>query len=157
MKIAMQFTKRFWDEEGSLGQRIFTDTPLRRIYHHSIDQPGPRGIVLSFTSGTDAEELGNLSPQGRMDAAYDAVKRVWEEVPQYWEGGVAKYWNEDQWIKGSYSFPGVGQARDFLKLAMEREGLVHFAGEHTSIHRASMNGAIESGVRVNKEVRQAAG
>ncbi len=157
MKIAMQFSRRFWDEPGSLGQRIFTDTPLRRVYHHSIDQPGPRGIVLSFTSGADAEELGNLSPSGRMEAAHDSVKRVWAEAPQYWEGGVAKYWNEDPWIKGSYSFPGVGQAKDFLKLAMAQEGVVHFAGEHTSIHRASMNGAIESGVRANKEVRRVTG
>ena len=69
MKIAMQFSKRFWDEPGSIGQRIFTDTPLRRIYHHSIDQPGPRGIVLSFTSGEDAQQLGNLPLEGRMKVA----------------------------------------------------------------------------------------
>ena len=92
-----------------------------------------------------------------MEAAHDSVKPVWAEAPQYWEGGVAKYWNEDPWIKGSYSFPGVGQAKDFLKLAMAQEGVVHFAGEHTSIHRASMNGAIESGVRANKEVRRVTG
>ena len=157
MKIAMQFTKRFWDEPGSLGQRVFTDTPLRRIYHHSIDQPGPRGIVLSFTSGKDAQKLGNLSPEGRMEVAQDSVKRVWGEAPEYWEGGIAKYWNEDPWVKGSYSFPGVGQAKDFLQIAMKQEGLVHFAGEHTSIHRASMNGAIESGARASAEVRKAAG
>jgi monoamine oxidase len=29
---------------------------------------------------------------------------------------------------------------------------VHFAGEHTSIYRASMNGAIESGVRASQEI-----
>ncbi|HEY7698150.1 MAG TPA: FAD-dependent oxidoreductase, partial [Vicinamibacteria bacterium] len=42
MKVAMQFKKRFWDEPGSIGQRVFTDTMLRRIYHMSIDQAGPR-------------------------------------------------------------------------------------------------------------------
>ena len=157
MKIAMQFSKRFWDEPGSLGQRIFTDTPLRRIYHHSIDQPGPRGIVLSFTSGEDAQQLGNLPPEGRMKVAQDSVKRVWGEASEYWEGGVAKYWNEDPWLKGSYSFPGIGQAKDFLQISMKQEGLVHFAGEHTSIHRASMNGAIESGVRASEEVKTAVG
>lgn len=52
MKVAMQFAKRFWDEEGSLGQRIFTDTPLRRVYHHSIDQPGPgNSSVVHIRSG----------------------------------------------------------------------------------------------------------
>jgi monoamine oxidase len=36
MKIAMQYERRFWDEPESLGQRIFTDTMLRRVYHFSI-------------------------------------------------------------------------------------------------------------------------
>ena len=58
MKTAMQYRKRFWDQKNSIGQRVFTDTPLRRIYHFSIDQPGPRGILLSFTSGEDAIKIG---------------------------------------------------------------------------------------------------
>ena len=60
MKIAMQYARRFWDEPGSVGQRVFTDTMLRRVYHFSIDQPGPRGILMSFTSGADAEKLGRM-------------------------------------------------------------------------------------------------
>ncbi|HEY8149575.1 MAG TPA: FAD-dependent oxidoreductase [Vicinamibacteria bacterium] len=68
-----------------------------------------------------------------------------------------KYWNEDPWIRGSYSFEGVGQARDYLQIAAAPEGRVHFAGEHTSVHRASMNGALESGVRAAAEVQKAEG
>ncbi len=48
MKIAMQYKSRFWDEPGSPGQRVFTDTKLRRIYHMSIDQPGP--LAFCFRS-----------------------------------------------------------------------------------------------------------
>ena len=35
------------------------------------------------------------------------------------------------------------------------EGPVFFAGEHTAIYRASMNGAIESGLRVTEELKRA--
>jgi monoamine oxidase len=157
MKIAMQYARRFWDEPGSLGQRVFTDTPLRRVYHFSIDQPGPRGILMSFTSGADAEKLGRLPENDRLRAALGEVGRIWPEAPQYWEGAAVKYWNEDPWTRGSYSFEGVGEARDFLEIARTAEGRVHFAGEHTSIHRASMNGALESGVRVAEEIRKAEG
>ena len=31
---------------------------------------------------------------------------------------------------------------------------IYFAGEHTSTNYASMNGAIESGVRVSKEIKK---
>jgi monoamine oxidase len=51
----------------------------------------------------------------------------------------------------------VGQARDYLQIAAAPEGRVHFAGEHTSVHRASMNGALESGVRAAAEAQKAEG
>ena len=69
MKIAMQYRRRFWNDKNSIGQRVFTDTSLRRIYHFSIDQPGPRGILLSFTSGEDAIKLGRLDENKRMKIA----------------------------------------------------------------------------------------
>jgi monoamine oxidase len=156
MKIAMQHRTRFWDEPSSLGQRVFTDTPLRRVYHFSVDQPGPRGILMSFTSGADAEALGRLGESERLRAAVQESARIWPEAPAHFEGGAVKYWNEDPWTRGSYSFEGVGQARDFLQIAQAVEGRVHFAGEHTSVHRASMNGALESGVRAAAEVQKAA-
>ncbi len=157
MKLAMQYERRFWDEPTSLGQRVFTDTALRRIYHFSIDQPGPRGILMSFTSGADAEALGRLGDEERLRRALEEATKVWPEAPRHFEGGAVKYWNEDPWIRGSYSFEGVGQARDYLQVAAAPEGRVHFAGEHTSVHRASMNGALESGGRAAAEVRKAVG
>ncbi len=153
MKIAMQYKKRFWDEPESIGQRVFTDTHLRRIYHMSVDQPGPRGILMSFTSAADAEYLGKLPEEERVKIALAEVTKLWPEAPNFWEGAVTKYWNEDPWIKGSYSFTAKGQEQNFLELAAKLEGCVHFAGEHTSPFRASMNGAIESGVRAADEIK----
>ena len=153
MKIAMQYKKRFWDYKNSIGQRIFTDTPLRRVYHFSIDQPGPRGILLSFTSGEDAIKLGKLDNNKRLDIAKSTCSDMWPETSNYWEKGVVKYWNEDPWVKASYSFAGLGQ-KGFREILAEPEGPVFFAGEHTAIQRASMNGAIESGLRVTEEIKR---
>jgi len=154
MKIAMQYRRRFWDEKNSIGQRVFTDTPLRRIYHFSIDQPGPRGILLTFTSGEDARKLGRLPEENRMRIAQNTCTSIWPEAPQYWENGITKYWNEDPWVKGSYSLAGIGQ-KGFREILAKREGPVFFAGEHTAVNRASMNGAIESGLRASEELKRA--
>ena len=154
MKIAMQYRKRFWDQNNSIGQRVFTDTPLRRIYHFSIDQPGPRGILLTFTSGEDAKKIGRFNENRRMKVAQNTCKNIWPEAPKYWENGITKYWNEDPFIKASYSLAGVGQ-KGYREILAKSEGPVHFAGEHTALHRASMNGAIESGLRVAQEVKKA--
>ena len=118
----------------------------------SIDQPGPRGILMSFTSAKDAEELGNLPESERLHVARQEIGKIWTESSQYWEGGITKYWNEDPWTRASYSFTGIGQEQDFLELAQNPEGRVFFAGEHTSRFRASMNGAIESGVRTCNQI-----
>jgi len=154
MKIAMQYRRRFWDDKNSIGQRVFTDTSLRRIYHFSIDQPGPRGILLSFTSGEDAIKLGRLDENKRVKIAQNTCKNIWPESPQYWEKGITKYWNEDPWVKASYSLAGIGQ-KGFREILAKREGSVFFAGEHTAVQRASMNGAIESGLRVMEELKRA--
>ena len=149
MKLAMQFKQRFWDEPGSVGQRVFSDTKLRRVYHTSIDQPGPRGILLSFTTGSDAKYLGGLSDSQRQKQALAEATKIWPQAPQYWEGAAIKYWNEDPWVKGSYSFLGPGQI-DYRQIAAISEPPVYFCGEHTEV--ASMDGAIKSGVRVAHEI-----
>jgi monoamine oxidase len=154
IKVAMQYRRRFWDDNNSIGQRVFTDTRLRRIYHFSINQPGPRGILLTFTSGEDAKKLGRLNEDRRMKAAQDTCKDIWPEAPQYWENGITKYWNEDPFVKASYSLSGVGQ-KGYREILAKPDGPVFFAGEHTAIHRASMNGAIESGLRVTEELKRA--
>ena len=154
MKIAMQYRQRFWDNKNSIGQRVFTDTPLRRVYHFSIDQPGPRGILLSFTSGEDAIKLGRLDNNKRLNIAQNTCRNIWPEAPKFWEKGVVKYWNEDPWVKASYSFAGVGQ-KGFREILAKPEGPIFFAGEHTAIQSASMNRAIESGLRVTDELKRA--
>ena len=153
MKVAMQYRKRFWDQKNSIGQRVFTDTRLRRIYHFSIDQPGPRGILLTFTSGEDAKKLGRLNEERRMNIAQKTCENIWPESSQYWENGITKYWNEDPWVKASYSIAGVGQ-KGFRDILAKPEGPIYFAGEHTAFYRASMNGAIESGLRAKSELIQ---
>ena len=154
MKIAMQFQQRFWENSDSIGQRIFTDTPLRRVYHFSIDQPGPRGILLSFTSGSDAQKLGGLSEKNRMKISKESCKNIWNNSNDFWENGISKYWNEDKWIKASYSLKGVGQ-NNYRKILAKAENPFYFAGEHTAINYASMNGAIESGIRASDEIKMA--
>ena len=152
MKIAMQFQERFWDNSNSIGQRIFTDTPLRRVYHFSIDQPGPRGILLSFTSGSDAKKLGSLSERNRMKISKESCKNIWNNSTNFWENGISKYWNEDRWVKASYSLKGIEQ-NGYREILAKAENPFYFAGEHTAINYASMNGAIESGIRACNEIK----
>ena len=96
-------------------------------------------------------KLGRIPENRRLKVARDTAEKLWPNTQNMWESGISKYWNEDPWLRASYSIAGVGQ-KDFRNILKRQEGRVHFAGEHTSIYRASMNGAIESGVRASQEI-----
>ena len=155
-KLQCSIKKDFGEIKSLLDNEYLQTPALRRVYHFSIDQPGPRGILLSFTSGEDAKKLGKLENSKRLEIAKSTCKNIWRESEKFWEKGVVKYWNEDQWAKASYSFDAVGQ-QSFRKILAKPEGPVFFAGEHTAIQRASMNGAIESGLRVVEEIKNSNG
>ena len=66
-------------------------------------------------------------------------------------------WPEEAWTEAGYSFPAPGQITAFGPALREGIGRLHFAGEHTSIWIAWMNGALESGERAAREIMASAG
>ena len=62
-------------------------------------------------------------------------------------------WGLDPFARGSYHFPKVGSGLGGDNDIMARaQGLVHFAGEHTSRSYATVHGAYGSGERAANEV-----
>ena len=56
---------------------------------------------------------------------------------------------------GAYSWFGPGQMTSWLPIIKQPEGRLHFAGEHTSVLPATMEGALESGIRAAREMNHA--
>ena len=71
-------------------------------------------------------------------------------------GMAHKAWQEDPWAGGGWGWTQPGGLRWMLPAMRGPEGRVHFAGEHTSIWIAYMNGALESGERTVAEILAAA-
>jgi monoamine oxidase len=67
--------------------------------------------------------------------------------------GVAhKAWHEDPWAGGGWGWSQPGDLEWMFPAMRGPEGRVHFAGEHTSLWIAWMNGALESAERVAAEI-----
>ena len=64
-------------------------------------------------------------------------------------------WDRDPWARGDYAWFRPGQVSAFLPHLAAPEGRVHFAGEHTSLYHAWIQGALESGIRAAKEIHEA--
>ena len=110
-----------------------------------------RKVVTAF--------CGSDRPQKRL-ATYSDQPAVWiEELKSAnpdldFEGDpIMVDWSNDKWARGCYSVFS-NHAADNIPHLTKSVGSVFFAGEHTAYNSATMDGAIESGLRAANQVRE---
>ncbi|GAA5155340.1 hypothetical protein GCM10023321_28500 [Pseudonocardia eucalypti] len=80
------------------------------------------------------------------------VAKFLPELPGRVLASYVKVWSEDEFAGGAWASARPGQLRWVLPAARAPEGRPHFAGEHTSVSVAWMDGALESGERAAREI-----
>ena len=153
VRTALQSRTRFWEKDGFNGFGV-SDTP-QQFWHFTHDQPGPRGLLVSFICGAAGEMVGDMEPQKRDRFIVDEMERVHPGLKANLENLYVKVWHKDPWAKGALGLPGPGQMTSILLGAEKPEGRVHFAGEHLSRFQGWIQGALESGLRATSEVNAA--
>jgi len=69
--------------------------------------------------------------------------------------GATKDWYGDPWARGAFALFEPEQQTRLQGAIVQPEGRIHFAGEHTSLYHAWIQGALESGIRAAKEIHEA--
>ncbi len=157
-KILFQCRRRFWEEdEGISGGGTITDLPIRNLYYPDHGQETGRGVLLaSYTWSEDAQRWGSLPPEERIVQALDDVAEIHPQVSEEFEVGASKVWHHDPFAGGAFALFTPGQQTLLHDAIVAPEGRIHFAGEHTSLTHAWIQGAIESGLRAASEIHAAA-
>jgi monoamine oxidase len=154
-KISLQSKRRFWVQEGQSGFAT-TDLPVREVYDISYGQSGMRGILQAFPISLHSRRITGMTEHERIMLALEQVEMIYPGMRKYFEGGVAKCWDEDEWARGASAYYKPGQFSSLLPHVARPEGRIYFAGEHTSVWIDGwMQGALESGNRVAQEVNAA--
>jgi monoamine oxidase len=174
-KVLLEFSERFWEWDAtqwarylpdeyrghdSYGGGSITDTPNRFIYYPSHAVPGSRGgvVLASYTWADDASRWDSIPSEDRYNFALKGLTDLYGKgIKRFFTG----YGKTESWMENYYAF---GEAAVFTPSQLttlhphipKPEGLVHFAGEHTSLKHAWIEGAIESGIRAAKEIHQRA-
>jgi monoamine oxidase len=156
-----QTRSRFWERDplGRLGglNLVGTDTMAGRVWNSSSQQTDPRlGMIQAYMFDTEALEFAGYGDQ-RVTAVHRLMRRLLPGIRGQVVGVAHKAWQEDPWAGGGWGWTQPGQLRWMFPAMRSVEGRVHFAGEHTSIWAAWMNGAVESGERVTAEILHADG
>jgi monoamine oxidase len=153
----LQVRRGFWFDEGVSGNAN-TDLPIGQVQRHPLaaaGSPDDRSILESHVRGPRAFELGEMPRSEVLEATLVEMEKVHPQIRREYEGGRTKSWTADPYVRSGFSMPTPGQVTGLLETLQAPRGRIHFAGEHTSIKRATMEGALRSGVRAAREVNSA--
>jgi monoamine oxidase len=154
LKAPMQFKDRFW--LGGARKAFATlKGAIGSVYDASGRQPGPRGLLMGYFPARTGLEIGAMAPDRRLAAVLARVAKTYPEAPRKLEGAYLKWWKEDPWAGGAYAYFRPGEIMSVRPILARPEGRIHFAGEHTAGWQGYMNGAVESGHRVAREIHEA--
>lgn len=132
----------------------FTDRLPMLLFAAETRHPGTgKGLLEVYVCGRYARALQALDKTERIERLLDEVEALSPGFRAAYENKWAVYcWDEDPWSRGAYPWYGPGELTSIAQYAATPVGRLHFAGEHTSLVPAWMQGAIESGERAAGEV-----
>lgn len=152
---------RPWRTQGSNGES-FSDLPYQNSWETSQMQPQKRGadhgILTEYTGGSRAVAAATGSTSTHAADFLGQIDRVYPGTRSAHTGAAVRMgWNKMPFNRSAYSAYLVGQFTGFAGTEGERVGNLHFAGEHTDFDfQGYMEGAVNSGERVAKEILQGA-
>ncbi|WBP86250.1 flavin monoamine oxidase family protein [Kitasatospora cathayae] len=159
-KVLLEFHHRFWEQgpDGFTGGGCVSDSASRFTYLPShAPQGSPGGVVLaSYTWSDDAARWDSLTPGERYAFALDDLERLFgpRARREFTGVGATQSWARARYALGEAAIVTPGQLHELHPATRTPEGRVHFAGEHTSLKPAWIEGALESAVRTFLEVHQ---
>ncbi|MEU3216021.1 FAD-dependent oxidoreductase [Streptomyces sp. NPDC006971] len=142
-----------------IGGGSVTDNPNRFVFQPSHPVEGSAGgvVLASYSWADDALKWDSLDDDERYPHALGGVQDVYgQRVEVFYTGvGATQSWMRDPYAYGEASVLLPGQHTELLSHVRSVEGPLHFAGCHTSVKPAWIEGALESAVRTALEVHTA--
>jgi len=159
VRAQFQVRRRFWEDEGVTGAAStdLFDGRIDRQPYSEPTEPDGRAVLETFMEGETADELSGRPELEILETALGYLEQIHPRIREFVEGGIAKAWSADPYARAGWSWPAPGDVTLHLAALQQPVGRIHFAGEHTSPLRSSMEGALRSGIRAAREVDAAAG
>lgn len=154
-KLNLQFSGRPWARRRHNGDGT-TDTIIESSWQQSFF--GSKAAVLVAMNNEDYSGLPahGVMPLSELPSTLAAIDVLYPNSSAKFIDGQAylDVWVNDSLIGGSYASSPLGSFTTYGGVEAQREGNLHFAGEHTARYQraGTMAGAYESGIRAAKEI-----
>jgi monoamine oxidase len=144
---------------NATGGGSVTDNPNRFIYNpsHPVDGSDGGVVLASYSWADDALRWDSLDDSDRYPYALRGMQEVYgQRIEVFYTGhGQTQSWLRNRYSLGEAAVFTPGQLTQLHPAITTPEGPLHFAGEHTSLKHAWIEGALESAVRTALEVHGA--
>jgi monoamine oxidase len=149
----LEVDEPYWLEDGLSGA-AFTDLAVGQVnpYLHSQNPKGNPALIEGYVAGPKAESLARLPEEEVIKEIKTQMEKVYPGVEEHFKKGHVKAWSTDPYALGGPSWPSPGDVTAYLEDLQASHGRIHFAGEHTSVLRSTMEGALRSGIRAAKMI-----
>jgi monoamine oxidase len=156
-KVLLEFKTRFWEQGpgGFTGGGCVSDSANRFTYFPSHVPGSPGGVVLtSYTWSDEAMRWDALTLDERCYFALRNLADMFgpQVYPQFTGVGATQSWPRARYALGEAVIFTPGHLHEHHLATATVEGRAHFAGDHTSMKAAWIEGALESAVRSALEV-----
>ncbi|WP_418058779.1 flavin monoamine oxidase family protein [Pimelobacter simplex] len=154
-KAIAVYERPFWRDAGHEAEVLLLGQPGGACFDTS--PPDGPGHLCFLVAGPDARALDDLDPAGRRTALLGQLAPHLGDAVLEPAGWHEKAWHRDEHVGGGYvALPLPGSRAGYLPLPSTPDGHLHWAGTETaSDHPGYIEGAIESGERVAREVAEA--
>ncbi len=148
IKTQILCDSRFWPAENFA---LMSDETSHEYFHTTQGQPGPRGILCSYSVGDKADVLAAQSEARRQELVTQDLLGVSTDATKCVTAIFSKAWQADPWVHGAYAVYHPGQWLTLRSVLHRPHGKVLFAGEHLSEDsQGFMDGAVGTGAAAAK-------
>jgi monoamine oxidase len=147
-KHPVLFSERFWPEDFDMA----TDLPAHYFYHATKNQPGTKGVLISYTIGDKAAVIANQEEAFHTSIINQALQPAFGDVQRKILSHANYYWGNDEFSRGAYALYKPGQWYTVMPVLKKPFMHTHFAGEHLADWQGFMEGAILTGEEAAKTI-----
>ena len=143
---------RYWDDDGYAAS-VYTDGPVG-MFSAARNGRTPEEVTsfAAWTMGSQARRLDSLPEADATRAILDAIERVRPAAKGKLEYLGRKTWGRDPYALGAWAYFKPGQISRFASQMGKRHGRIHFCGEHLSRTARGMEGAMETGENIARDI-----
>jgi monoamine oxidase len=165
VRITLCFRERFWEKLSGIPDSkslrdlsfLFSADDLFPTWWTQMPEPVP--VITAWAPARSAESLAQLSKEAILDKAVESLSGVLAigqgAVESQLRTAYFHDWDSDPFSRGAYSYVKAGGEGWQRTLGAPLDRTLFFAGEatDTSGHNGTVHGAIASGRRAAREIR----